>query len=95
LREIAYIYPITKTIGAMSKKISIKEVRTAAAKVSAEEFMAEYGESAQLEIYDADNILNYNEGVVNLKFSGGGKTDLFITFIDGVCEVVERYDNVG
>jgi hypothetical protein len=79
----------------MSKKISLKEIRQAALTMKAKQFMKIYGESNQLEIYDADNLLNYNEGSVNLKFSGAGQTDLYILFVDGKCHSIQSFVNMA
>jgi hypothetical protein len=79
----------------MRKKISYKEITQAATNMNAKDFMKTYGESAQIEIYEAEDILNYNDGFLSLKFHGLGKTDYMILFINGRLDSIEEYNNAG
>jgi hypothetical protein len=79
----------------MPKAIPFKTIRQAVITMKAKQFMKLYGDSAQIEILDADNILNYNEGCLNLMFRTNGKYDYNILFIDGQCYSVQSFDNMG
>jgi hypothetical protein len=51
-------------------------------KVNSSELMEKYMNHPKLEILDCDNILNYNEGYLNILFHGDDSEDSFL-FVDG------------
>jgi len=61
-------------------KVSIKQAIADASILNAAEFCEKYDDS--LEYLDIDNIMDYNEGYVNLNLNVGNKT-VTLLFIDG------------
>jgi hypothetical protein len=59
-------------------KTSTKKIINDAKSMSAKKFMEIYENDSKLEILDADNLLNMNEGYLNLDYEG-----ISILFLDG------------
>ena len=59
-------------------KTSSKKLINDAKSMSAKKFMETYENDPKLEILDADNILNMNEGYLNIDYDG-----ISILFFDG------------
>ncbi len=59
-------------------KTSTKKIINDAKSMSAKKFMEIYENDSKLEILDADNLLNMNEGYLNLDYDG-----ISILFLDG------------
>jgi hypothetical protein len=66
-------------------KTSITRLASETENLTAAEFITKYENN--IELLDVDNMLDYNEGVVNIVFHGR-KSEISMLFVDGVLDTI-------